>query len=114
MELEEDAPGAEVEVLPVLTVKVRTKTGVNDDGDPVFSWTTLVEGPATLWEQREEGDDIAGATRVKAKATMLYDGNQTITESAMVLADTGGRFRVTSVAQVPGHVSFDLERMSDG
>lgn len=109
--LTEDAPTETFEVLPTLTVRQRERIGFDDDGDPVFVWSVLVEDTAVLWEEREEIDDISGATRIKAKATVLYDGGKEMTESAVVSSSSGGRFRVTSVAQVPDHLKMELERV---
>jgi len=110
---DDQQPTTQTCVLPTLTVLRRERTGYPDDGDPVFEWNELVEGPAVLWESRTEVDDVSGVTYVKAKATILYDGDTVVRETTLVKADTGGTFRVEGVAQVPGRLDFVLTRVSD-
>lgn len=105
-------PVVETRVTHDLTVRLRTRNGYDDDGVPLFEWTVLLTGPAILWEEREEFDAHAGLTRVKAKATMLYEGETQVTESALVTRGDDTSYRVKGVRQVPGRLEFDLERIA--
>lgn len=101
-------------VNPRLTVRLRTRTGYDDDGVPQFTWTTLVEGEATLYEEREEVDAEAGVTRIAARAVLLYAGSSQVPETASVTRDDGVIYRVVAVRQVPGRLEFDLIRLASG
>ena len=111
------APDPEVpqsELFPVLTVRLRTRTGYDDDGVPEFDWTTRVETRAIFWQQREEFDAEAGFTLVKATATILYEGEQKVPETAGVWTDDtddGTQWRVVASRMAPGRLEFDLERI---
>lgn len=98
-------------VNPILTVRVRREGGFDDDGVPLFTWATLVENQAIVWTQREEFDRVAGQTLVKARATLLYDGDEVVRETAGVWDNSGARWRVTSVAQVPGSLKLEMDRI---
>jgi hypothetical protein len=108
----EDPPGAEVSVNPVLTVRQRTVGPDDDDGTPTFMWEQLLVGPAVLFEERSEFDSIAGSTSVKAKATLLYDGDVAVPESVSVTGDDGVVYRVTAVQQTPGYLTLEMERIA--
>lgn len=105
----ETDPGS---VLPVLTVRLRERTGYDDDGNPKFSWTTVAEGPAIVFTRREEFDADAGFTQVFATGLVMYDGDLEIPETASVVDDDGTLWRVLAVRQQPGSLGFDLERIA--
>ena len=107
-------PTTETTVNPTLTVKQRVRTGYDDDGTPMFDWTTVVEGPAIVWVMRQEFDADAGLTAVKGTATVLYEGPMVVTESAVVEISDDERYRVSQVAQVSGALHFVLERIDGG
>ena len=106
-----DVPPVSGGVHPVLTVRLRTRTGYSDDGNPLFEWRTVVTGIAIVWTERDEFDPAEGFTMVEATAVLAYDGNETVTETASVTDDDGNVWRVTSVQQVPGRLSFTLQRI---
>lgn len=101
-------------VNPVLKVRIRTKQGYEDDGSPRLEWVDLVEGQAISYTQRQEFDQAAGRTVVDARATMLYEGDVRVTETASVTDDSGYTWRVLSVAQLPGMLSLVLQRIEQG
>lgn len=98
-------------VNPVLTVRLRTRTGYSDDGNPMFEWRTVTVGTAIVWTQREEFDPAEGFTMVEATAMLAYGGNEVVTETASVTDDDGNVWRVVSVEQVPDRLGFTLQRI---
>lgn len=101
-----------VVVMPNVSVRVRTFAGYNDDGDPTFTWETVVDAVrAVVFEDRTELDDTAGLVKVVATVTVPYDGDVVVTESATVAISTGGDYRVTGVGQWPGWLKLTLERV---
>jgi hypothetical protein len=113
--LDEDAPPTIVaHVNPTLTVRKRTKTGYNDSGNAVFEWADVVTGEAMVYESRMEFDDTAGVSVVMAKAVLIYDGDDIVTESARVESDDGSSYRVTRVDQVPGVLTLEMTRIDSG
>lgn len=111
MTADDPAPLTRQSVNPTLTVSARTRTGYNDDGAPLFTWTEVLTGEAILFEQRTEYDPDAGLTRVVGTATLLYEGAEKVVETAMVTDPAGGRWRVTAVSQTPGHLMLTLARL---
>ena len=109
---EDPAPVVETKVNHRLTVRLRSRTGYDDDGVPLFDWTTLLESEAVLYEEREEFDPDAGMTLVLAKAVVLYAGPVQVPETASVTRDDGARYRVQAVRQVPGRLEFDMVRLA--
>lgn len=107
-------PTVETEVNPRLTVRLRSRTGYDDEtGAPEFDWTTLIEdAPTILWTEREEFDADAGLTRERARATLRYEGSTAVTETASISADDGRRWRVVAVRQVPGRLELEMERLT--
>lgn len=104
----------DVEVLPTVTVRQRVPQGYDADGDPLFSWTTVVSDVAVLWEQRREMDDVAGVVDHLAVCQVLYDGNAAVSESAVVETSFENVWRVVSVRQLPDRLEFDLHRVDHG
>lgn len=96
---------------PVLTVRLRTRTGYSEDGNPTFEWRDVVTGTAIVWTEREEFDAAEGFTMVEATATLSYSGSEVVTETASVTDDSGNVWRVTSVQQVPDRLGFTLQRI---
>jgi hypothetical protein len=110
---DDPAPTTETDVRHALTVRLRTRTGYDDEGVPEFEWTVLIDAAeAALYEERDEFDADAGLTLVKATAVLLYDGPVQIPESASVTRDDGVKYRVLAVRQVPGRVEFDMQRIA--
>lgn len=101
-------------VNPVLTVRIRTKQGYDDDGSPRLEWVDLMSGQAISYTQRQEFDQAAGRTVVDARATMLYEGDVRVTETASVTDDSGYTWRLLSVAQLPGMLSLVMQRIEQG
>jgi len=104
--------GPAITINPTITVKMRQRDGYTDEGDKRYVWFTVVEGEAILWDDRTEVDGSAGLTAVSAEATILYDGHETVDETAVVLVDAQV-YRVTSVAPWPDRLVFQLVRSSD-
>lgn len=104
-----DTPGAP-SPFPTLTVRLRTRVGYDGDGTPLFDWTTIASGASIMWQERKEFDAEAGLTVVKAKTTMLYDGEVEIPETVSV-SSGDDTWRVTAVRQHSSTVEFDLERI---
>ena len=98
-------------VNPILAVRSRIKQGFDDDGSPELIWVDVVKGQAITYTQRSEYDEQAGGTLVKATATMRYEGDVRVTETASVLDDSGNRWRVLAVGQIPGMLSLTLQRL---
>ena len=112
--LDTDPPYTETEVHPTVTIRVRTRTGWTDDGDPEFSWTVAVTDTAIVWEERTERDDVAGTTRTVRRCTVAYDNEVEIDETANVWCDPGGRYRVLSSQQVSNeYVELIMQSMED-
>ena len=122
--------------MPVLTVRQPTKTGYDDDGNVTWGWATVLEGPASYFEEltllgasgaatgparrlgrlgRFETDVEAGKSVIYAQATMYFPGDyqgETITESAKVYHENGTRYSVTRVVTHPDSVDLELARPS--
>lgn len=104
------SPQTAVDVLPSLTIRQRERVGYSMDGDPIYEWHTIVEGRATLWEKRTEDSDIAGRVSIVAKATVLYDGDEVVTEQSLVRTDRDENYGVTAITQHHGSLELELLR----
>lgn len=95
-----------------VVIRVRDRTGFDVDGNPMFEWRTLVDGPAYWSSERKEFDHIAGMTLVQAKATVQFGGPSRIFETA-VLQRTSDQsvWRVVATSQPYGRVELDLRRI---
>lgn len=124
--------------LPVLTVRQPTRNGFDDDGNPKWTWTTVLSGPAAYFEEltllgasgaatgparrlgrlgRFPVDPEAGKSVIYAQATMHFPGDyegDEITESAKVYHENGRRYSVTRVITHPDAIDLVLTRPSQG
>lgn len=95
-----------------VVIKARQRDGFDVDGNPMFSWTTLVDGPAYWSSERKEFDHVAGMTFVVAKAMVEYGGPERIFETAVLKRVSDETvWRVVGVAQPYGRVELDLRRI---
>lgn len=109
-----DPLAPEVQVHPTLTVERRIRTSYDDDGVPQFEWETVTTGVAIEFTERTEIDDVAGVTRIVAKAIMLYDGEVAVTETAVVTSSHGEVvYEVTKVLSQAGILEMVLSRYED-
>lgn len=106
-------PPGEEQVFPVLTLSARYRTGYDEDGNPMYSWVTIVKGPAVRWVARKEFDPKAGATLVTAKATMGYEGPVAVTETAQVSDGAGRKWRITGINQAADLLVMELVRIEE-
>lgn len=106
-----DGSDGQPTINPVLTLRIRIKQGYEDDGTPRLAWVDLVRGQAITFTQRTEWNQEAGTTKVVARATMLYEGERKVTETASATDDAGQMWRVTAVSQIPGSLTLALERI---
>lgn len=101
--------------LPLVSVRDRQANGYDDEGNPQWTWRTLVDGArAVTYTEREERDDRAGTTTVVASVRFLYDWAVDIRETAIARTEDGHTWRVTAVEHFPGQALLTLERTDDG
>lgn len=101
-----------VEVGPQLSVRLRTRIGFDADGVAQFSWSVLPTSGTVLYETREEFDAMAGLTKIRGQAIVLYDGDERVTETASVVDERDGSlWRVLGVDQQPGRLALTIERI---
>lgn len=122
--------------LPVLTIRMPAKNGYDDDGNPKWTWRTVLTGPAAYFEEltllgasgaatgparrlgrlgRFQTDTEAGKSVIYAQATMNFPGDylgEEITESAKVYRDDGKRYSVKRVITHPDSIDLVLARPS--
>lgn len=93
------------------TVQVRQRefSGYTADGDAVFGWDTVVEGPAVIREVSDEVDEFTSART--ATVTILYAGDARITEGAVVV-DGDTAWDVTQVRQPTGRVEMGVRTVA--
>lgn len=103
----------DVEVWPMLEIRLRTRTGFDDDGNPVFTWSAIATERSMLWEERTEVDPDAGVTEVKAKAVLSNDAALEVVPETAVVAAPGSdeTWRVTSSAVYPDRVEVQMVRI---
>ena len=100
------------EVNPTVTIKVRVRTGYDEDGTPTFEWTTLLTETAVVWVMREEFDAEAGFTLVRAQMIVPYASETQVPETATVSLDDGTRWRIVGgVQQWPDRLGLEVERL---
>lgn len=98
---------------PTITVKMRRRIGYTDEGDKRYAFSTVVVGPAIVWSVRSETDGSSGLAVEHSTAVILYDGDETVDETAAVFVEDD-QHRVVSVATFPDRLEFDLVRATDG
>lgn len=98
---------------PILTVKKRTRVDIDDDGTPIFDWETILEAGAMMFEERTQLDDVAGITQIVAHATMLYEGEEFPTETAVVMSSLGAVYEILRIELGFGVLVMDLLRIED-
>lgn len=103
----------DVEVWPRLEIRLRKRTGFDDNGNPVFQWTVVAAEASMLWEERQEQDPDAGVTLVKAKAVLSNDSAlEAVPETAVVAAPGSDEmWRVTSSAVYPERIEVEMTRV---
>jgi hypothetical protein len=105
-------PVTKAEVNPSVTIKVRVRTGYDEDGTPTFEWTTLLTETAIVWVSREEFDGEAGFTLVRAMVTVPYESETQVPETAMLFLDDGTRWRIVGgVQQWTDRLVLEVERL---
>lgn len=108
----EDPPAA-VDLLTdaVLTVRRRLRTGWDDAGNGVYSWSDVVTGPVLGSESRTEADPVSGVARWTAQVTIGYSGPALENPTAEVIDQAGRRWQVTRLEQLPGRLRLRLSRV---
>lgn len=101
-----------------LTVRVivrhRARTGFDDDGVPVYGWTTIFDG-AAIWSniKIQEDDDAAGAATETATVTVPPLG-QELETTANVWDDQQRKWTVDAATTSPaGGVVINVSRVVD-
>ncbi len=110
-------PGEEQpNILPRITVRDRVSQGMDALGNPTWAWADrVVDAPTTMWVQREERDDRAGVTRVRARVGFLYPTDvPALRETARAKTDDGHQWTVSEIERWPGRVEMTMERVDDG
>jgi hypothetical protein len=106
-------PGTD-RLLKSFTVRKRTITGEDVDGNSLYGWEDLFTQIALSWETRTEVD-AAGVTVVRAQLLIANPSDVSIDESAVVLdVDTDELWRVTQVADLPDAARLQLDRVTYG
>lgn len=100
------------DVLPTLTVRARTRSYIDDDGNARFLWDDVVSGPALLFERRTEVNDATGQTAVQADAVLAFEGDAP-KETAVVWDSRGHRWEILSCRALPGRLELRLEWIDD-
>jgi hypothetical protein len=108
-------PGAGVpasRVNPLVTVRARVSGGYDDDGNPIWAWTSVVtDVEAILWEDRTEISDKAGTVVTVGTFTVLYPEEfPDIAETAQVLSD-GKLWRIRKVDRATDRITLTVERV---
>lgn len=105
-----------VDVLPRVSIRDREGNGYDDLGNPRWVWVDRVtDASAVMWEQREEVDDRAGTTLIKARTTVLYPpALPPLRETASVRTSDGNVWSVTALDRFPDRVTVQMERVDDG
>jgi hypothetical protein len=104
------------DAMRLVTIKERTSTGWDDDGNQTFEWfARCSDVPAVFWTQREEVSRDGGQTIIKAKTTVVYDGSEgEITERGVLITDDDVRWQLETVKAFSDRVDLTLMRVSDG
>jgi len=106
---ESEVPVAD-QLLVRFTIRSRTRTGYDDDGNPVYAWDDLLDQIALKWETRTEIRD-----GVTYRAGTLLIGNPddvTVTEDAIAVDESSREaWRILSVADLPGTTRLTMERV---
>jgi len=89
------------QLLVTFTIRARTKTGYDVDGNPTFEWNDLLTEIALSWEQRQEFDDVAGITYTRGTILINNPGDVAMTESVVAIEQPGGE--VWKVKKVVDH-----------
>lgn len=100
-------------VFPNLAISTRTRTGYDGDGDPMYSWTLVVDGPAIAFVSPSEVDAIAGISTLPTRATILYDGEDPVTSTSVARSSFGQSYRVLSAVQIGGRLELELLAVED-
>jgi hypothetical protein len=96
--------------LPTLTVQERVVQFYDVDGNPTYTWSDLVSGPAIEVQSRQELNDATGQTRVTASVTMGWPTDTRAPKEKDRLVDSlGARWSILSATPAPGIVRFELE-----
>jgi hypothetical protein len=101
---------------PLISVQGREFAGMDDDtGNPTWRWAYQVDSVETIrFEEREEFDDRAGATYVRATATFLRSSDEDpIRETAMAKTSDGRLWRVIAATPALDRVTLTLRRVDD-
>lgn len=112
--LDDDCPS---EVLPPgiwpgsLAIMARTRTGFDDDGNPLFDWQTLLDGPVISIDERTEWDPISGLTVVVTEATMSAGELEVVPETSMAVAPDGTKWRISGAVVSGGGVKLKMIRL---
>lgn len=101
----------DVPVGPEAVLRSRTRVGYDQDGVPLFEWTSLAEGPLLATEVREEFDPDHGMTVRVLTGSMQVPGTDPLPET-MALLTASGQWRVTQTTRTPGMVRVRAERIS--
>ena len=103
-------------IYPLLTIRERFAAGYDDDGNPAWTWADVVENvPMIAYETREEKDDRAGITLVKAELLFLHPYTAPmIRETATVRTSDGYRWQITGLKRFPDRLQVNATRIDDG
>lgn len=110
--LDSDPVIVETNVNPLVTVRIRLRTGWSADGDPEFSWSDVVTANAVLWDENTELDSVAGVTKIVSSLVVLYSGDEVVRENCVVVTPFG-LYECVSVDQFPDRLEMKLTRTED-
>lgn len=101
---------------PLLTIRERFAAGYDDDGNPTWTWADVVDGVGMIaYETREEKDDRAGITLVKADMVFLHPFSApAIRETATVRTSDGHRWSIDGLKRFPDRLQLEVTRIDDG
>ena len=98
---------------PTVTVRERVTTGLDDDGNPKWSWIdTVKDVEAIYWVDRTESSDRGEIAVEKADITFLYPKDfPPVRESASVLTSDGKRWSIEKVDRFPDRIQLTVQRI---
>lgn len=90
-------------------VRQRFFNDYDDNGDPYFTWETVVTGEVVAFTMSSEIDQFTSIR--KGTLTVLYSGTTNVTEGAVVVDSDGLHYAVVGVNCPPGRLELTLERV---
>lgn len=97
-------PDVEVITYPPGELRVHGKTGYDEEGSPVYGWTTVAAGPLVALNL-----DTTGAVE-KGTAIIGTDLADTLPDDVVLFVEDLGRFEVSSIGRFPERAELKVRR----